>query len=197
MINIKLISFNSYASLVAILAGLSWLSYAYFFVVVRDPFSYSLSLLLAGLFSLKVAVALFAKLEGVEKNFARIALILGVIGSSGVMIHGGYDLANAINPPALNNPDLPNQVDPRGLLAFFVSGLAVLKFGWLMTSSSYFPKNLGYLGMLSGVLLLVIYWGRLVILDPTNPILLYPVLIEGFIVAPLWYLWVGMALKKK
>lgn len=114
----------------------------------------------------------------------------------GAALHGGYDLATVIHPPATPVPELPNPVDPRGLLTFGFTGVALLKLSWLMGRSQGFPRNLPVLGYLSGVLLLVIYLARLLILDPTNPLLLYPVLAEGFIVNPLWYLWLGATLRR-
>lgn len=66
-----------------------------------------------------------------------------------------------------------------------------------MGKTKVFPQNLSYLGILSGILLMVIYLGRLIVLDPTQPILKYPILIEGFIVNPLWYLWLGYIFQKK
>lgn len=184
------------SSYTAYAAGIAALAYAYFFVVAKDVTMYSLFLLLSGLLATEVFIALFGKLKNVDEDFARIVLILGIFGSMGAAIHGGYDLANAINPPAIVNADLPNQVDPRGLLAFGVTGLAVLKAAWLMTKSNFFPKNLATLGFVSGILLVVIYIARLTVLDPTNPVLLYPVLLEGFIIAPIWYLWLGTVFKK-
>jgi hypothetical protein len=44
------------------------------------------------------------------------------------------------------------------------------------------------------VLFIVIYLARLIILDPANPILLWPVLLAGFVVQPAWYIWLGMLL---
>ena len=188
--------FADMSSYTAYAAGITSFAYAYFFVVARDVTMYSLFLLLSGLLAVEVFIALYAKLKEVNEDFAKIILILGVIGSMGAAIHGGYDLANAINPPAVVNADLPNQVDPRGLLAFGVTGLAVLKASWLMTKSNFFPKNMAMLGFVSGILLVFIYLARLTILNPANPVLLYPVLLEGFIIAPAWYLWLGMVLKK-
>ena len=136
-------------------------------------------------------------LKDEDSGFALVIVVLGVAGALGTMIHGGYDLANAINPPLTQNLDLPSQVDPRGLLSFGLTGLAILKASWLMGKVKSFPKNLSYLGFLSGILLLVIYLGRLIILDPASLVLKYPILIEGFIVNPIWYLWLGWVFQKK
>lgn len=186
---------DSYIS--AYLAGVSWLAYAYFFVIAKDPTLSALFLTLGGLLAVKVFTALYQMLKEVDRGFALTFTVLGVAGALGTMIHGGYDLANALNPPLGLNPSLPSQVDPRGLMAFGVTGLAVLKASWTMGKSKSFPQNLSYLGILSGILLMVIYLGRLIVLDPTSPILKYPILIEGFVVNPLWYLWLGYIFQKK
>lgn len=178
-------------SYTAIFAGLSALAYAYFFIVAKDVTMYSLFLLLLGLSSLEVFVALFGRLRAVHEDLARIAMALGVVGAAGAAIHGGYDLAIAINPPVVANADLPSQVDPRGLLTFGFMGIATFKMAWLLAKDKYFPTNLAWVGYASGVLLVVIYVARLTVLDPTNPVLLYPVLLNGFVLSPLWYLWLG------
>lgn len=188
--------FNSYLGLEAILAAGSALGYAYFFLIAQNPLSASLFLLLSGLFATKVMVGLFVQLRDVNLGFALLALVFGVAGSLGMAIHGGYDLANVINPPMTLNTDLPSQLDPRGILAFGSTGLAMLYISWLMSKASGFPKNLSLLGIVSGALLVWIYVARLTVLDPTNPMLLYPVLIEGFIINPLWYLWLAVVWKK-
>lgn len=186
---------DSYIS--AYLAGVSWLAYAYFFVIARDNLYAALFLTLGGLLAVKVFTALYQMLKEVDKGFALTFTVLGVAGALATAIHGGYDLANVINPPTGLNPSLPSQVDPRGLMAFGVTGLAALKASWSMGKSKVFPQKLSYLGILSGILLIVIYLGRLIVLDPTSPVLKYPILIEGFIVNPLWYLWLGYIFQKK
>lgn len=179
------------------LAGIAWLLYAYYFVIARDQLLSALFLTLGGLFAVKVFIALYRMLKEQDAGFALTFVVLGVAGALGTMVHGGYDLANAINPPVGLSPSLPSQVDPRGLLAFGVTGLAILKASWLMKKSKVFPPNLSLLGLVSGILLLVIYLGRLIVLDPSQPILKYPILIEGFVVNPLWYLWLGYIFQKK
>jgi hypothetical protein len=59
-----------------------------------------------------------------------------------------------------------------------------------------FPGRLGTLGYLSSVLLVLIYLGRLVIVTPTNPLVLVPAGLEGFIVNPVWYIWLGLSLQR-
>ncbi len=187
----KLYSFQKKIALSSLAAGVSWFLYAYFFVIARDPLVSSLFLTLAGLTSAEVFVGLFIKLRGVDEGWALIALLFGVVGAVGTAIHGGYDLAVALHPSTAMTFDLPNQVDPRGLLAFGVTGLAILKYSYLSWIGKKFSQNLSLLGFVSGALLIIIYLGRLIVVNPAEPILKYPILIEGFIVNPLWYLWIG------
>lgn len=196
--------FENFAGLLAILAGVSGFAYAVSFVIVsrNDPTQGALLsgmfLLISGFVLTAVWVALYNRLKEEDSAFAMWALFLGVVGSFGMAIHGGYDLANAINPPnnlpALVN--LPSQIDPRGLLTFGVGGAALMVVSWLMEKNKFFPKNLAYLGAFSALMLLILYFGRLIVLDPTSPIILYPVLINGFVLNPLFYIWLGVILRK-
>lgn len=188
-------SFERFAGLSAILAGVLGLLYSIAFVVLKDPLYYSICLLLGGLFTSAALVALYRRLGSADPDFALWALLLGILASAGSLIHGSYDLANAINPPATTNLDLPFQVDPRGLLTFAVAGISLLVFAWLITSSRIMPPAFGYLGFASAILLIVIYLGRLIILDPNSPIILGPAALEGFIVNPVWYIWLGIILR--
>jgi hypothetical protein len=36
--------------------------------------------------------------------------------------------------------------------------------------------------------------GRLIVLDPTNPLILVPALLNGFLINPIFNLWLGLAL---
>jgi hypothetical protein len=193
-------TFAQFAGLAAILAAVAGFLYAVSFVVLRNPLLYSLFLTLLGLLAIPALVAIYERVRATEATFSLLALLLGFAGAVGTAIHGGYDLANAINPPS-NLPggitDLPSQVDPRGLLTFGFAGIGLLLFAWLMLRSKTFPNALGYLGYLSAILLIVLYLGRLIVLDPTNPLILVPVLLSGFIVSPLFYLWLGITLGRK
>lgn len=189
--------FKKDAYISAYLAGLSWLAYAYYFVIVKDPTLSSLFLTLDGLLAVKVFIALYQMLKETDEGFALTFTVLGVAGALATAVHGGFDLANAINPATGLNSSLPSQVDPRGLMAFGITGLAVLKASWLMGKSHQFFKNLKLWGLLSGILLIIIYLGRLIVLDPASPVLKYSILIEGFIVNPVWYLWLGYIFQKK
>jgi formate hydrogenlyase subunit 3/multisubunit Na+/H+ antiporter MnhD subunit len=83
-----------------VLAGVAGFVYAVSFVVLRNDLLSALFLLLGGLLSSSVLVALFGRLRGAEPGFALWGLVLGLAGALGAVIHGGYDLAMpSTHPP--------------------------------------------------------------------------------------------------
>lgn len=187
-------SFERFAGVCAILAGVASFLYAVAFIILQNDLLSGLFLMVSGLFATAALVAVYERLRATDAAFALFALLLGIAGALGSAAHGGYDLANAINPPLSLPADLPNPVDPRGLLAFGVAGIALLVVAWLIVRGEQFPRGLGYLGYVSAVLLLALYLGRLIVLDPTSPAILIPALLNGFLVSPAFYLWLGLAL---
>jgi hypothetical protein len=201
----RVTAFERFAGLCAILAGLSGFLYSVAFVVIarRAPaaagFLAALFLTLSGLLAAAALVGLYQRLHTADGGFALLALGLGLAGALGAAVHGGFDLANAINPPLANDApaaNLPSQIDPRGMLTFGVAGLALFIFAWLMGQGG-FARGLSLLGSLLAVLLVFIYLARLIVLQPTNPILLVPVLLVGFILNPVFYIWLGLSLWQK
>jgi hypothetical protein len=198
------VSFARSAGLAAIAAGLAGLLYSISFVLVvraNEPlgaFLSALFLLLGGLLSTAVYVGLHETVREVDAGFARWMLVLGVAGGMGAAIHGAYDLANAINPPDAATSAaqmLPSQIDPRGFLTFAVTGVAVLVASALIARARGWGTGVVWLGYLAGALLLVIYLGRLIVLDPASPLILVPAALAGFIVNPAWLIWVGIRLR--
>ena len=202
----KTTSYERFGGMCAIIAGAGGLAYSISFVIisrsapeVSDVLS-PLFLMLGGLLASAVMLALYRRLRETEATFALWAALLGVVAALGSTVHGGYDLGNAINPPGLSATvqdqlnSLPSQVDPRGLLTFGVSGIAFLIISWLIVRGGQLPKQLGYLGYLLGALLVLVYLGRLIILSPSNPALLGAAGLTGFLVSPIWYIWLGVTL---
>lgn len=185
-------SFERFAGACAVLASASGFMYAVAFVVLQDALLSGLFLMLGGLFTTAVMVAVYERLRETDGSFALLALLLAVAGSLGMAVHGGYDLANVLNPPEASLPELPNPVDPRGLLTFGVAGIALLLVSRLIRRGGRLPRGLAYLGYASAALLLALYLGRLIILDPTSPAILVPALLNGFLVNPVFYLWLGL-----
>ena len=153
-------------------------------------------LLLGGIFAASALLGLHERLVPSAGGYATWALLFGLAGALSATMHGGYDLANAINAPSQASSGLPSAVDPRGLGTFGLAGLSILAFAYLMGRDAAFPLNLSYLGFISGALLIVIYLARLIILSTSNPFVLSVAALEGFAVNPAWYLWLGLTLRR-
>jgi hypothetical protein len=190
-------SYERFAGACAILAGLIGLVYSIAFVVLQNQTLYSAALLAAGLLGTAALVAVYNRVRETDASFALLGLLLGVIGGLGAAIHGGYDLANALHPPAVLNQDLPSAIDPRGLLTFGVAGLGMWALAWLIVRGGQLPRGLGVLGYVLAALLIIIYLARLIVLSATSPVVLVPALLAGFLVNPLWYVWLGAVLVRK
>jgi hypothetical protein len=157
------------------------------------------SLTATGLLASFVLVAVYERVVKFRPGWALWALIMGELGAAGSIIHGGYDLANAIHQPKsmpFNLADLPSQIDPRGLLTFGLAGLSLAVLVWLLDRSRQAPKGLVQLGYAFSVVLVLTYLARLIILKATNPAVLLPAALAGFILGPLWYFWLGTWLSR-
>lgn len=187
-------SFDRFAGWTAVLAGISGFLYSIAFIVLRNDLLSALFLMLGGLFSISALTGLYQRLRGTESGFALLGLLLTLSAALGSAIHGGYDLANTLHSPASLPTDLPNPIDPRGLLTFGLAGIGIFLLSQLMAQNVQFPKNLAYLGTLSAVLMIILYLGRLIILQATHLAIVIPALLEGFIVNPIWYIWMGRVL---
>ncbi|TMB57907.1 MAG: hypothetical protein E6J47_01325 [Chloroflexi bacterium] len=158
----------------------------------------AIALLVGGLLTVAVMVAIYRRLLSAAAAMALLGLALVVIGATGATVHGGYDLANAINPPAtdpLADANLPSPIDPRGLLTFGLSGLGLLVLMLKARSTGVLTPRVAALGALVGALMIVVYLGRLIVLDPTNPLVAGPAALTGLILSPAFYIWLGLELR--
>jgi hypothetical protein len=192
-------AFDRFGGWAAVLAGIVGLAYSVSFVLLKNPLLCSVFLMLGGVLSSAALVALFSHLEEVDRSFARLGLALALAGALGAAVHGAYDLANAINPPAASAAalaDLPNQVDPRGFLTFGVAGLALFFAAYLLGRHAGSQSGFVLLTYVLATLLLIVYLGRLIVLNPASPLVLLPAAVTGFLVNPIWYIWLGLALER-
>jgi hypothetical protein len=184
----------------AVLAGLAGFAYSTAFVIYLHDgsrgavYADSILLLAGGLVSIAAFVAVYGRLRRTDEGFALVGLLVAVAGAYGAMAHGAYDLANLAKPPAVLAPDVPSSTDPRGLATFALTGVAVAIAAFLIVRGRAFPVHLGYLGFLAAALLVFVYVGRLVILDPKSPGLHAAAVISGFVVNPAWFVWLGATL---
>ena len=202
------IAYERLAGAMALAAGIGGIVYSVAFLggvvagyaVQAGIVASSIALMLGGLLGVGVMVAVYRRVMAVAAGAALAGLVLVAIGSAGAVIHGGYDLANAIQAPAadpLADAGLPNPVDPRGLLTFGLTGLGVLILTSQARRSGALPRGLSALGMLAGALLIIVYLGRLIVLVPTNPAVAIPAAAAGLVVTPAFYIWLGLELRRR
>jgi len=159
----------------------------------------SIALMVGGFLSVLVMLAVYRRLVAHARELALLGLILIALGATGGIVHGGYDLANAIHPPAADpiaENSLPSGIDPRGLLTFGVSGLGLLILAAQSRRTGTLPGNVATLGAAVGALLLIVYLGRLIILTPTNLLVAVPAALTGLVLSPLFYVLLGLHLRR-
>jgi len=182
-------SFDRFAGLASVLAGLAGIGYAVAFVMLKNAPLAAQFLTLAPLFAVAGLVAVFERVRGIDSGYATLALALGAFGSLAASSHGVYDLSNVLHPPAAL-PDVPFPVDPRGYGTFALTGLAVLILAGLAGRSTDLPSWVSPLGLVLGASLVVTFLARLVVLDATSMLVLLPALVSGLL-SPVFFLLLG------
>lgn len=195
------VTYRRFAGTAAYLVAIGGVAYSILFVIAvkadseaADTASWAL-LLVGGILSSAVLVALYQLLRETEAGFAMWGLLLGFVGAAGSVIHGGFELARVI--PDEVRVMLPgNPVDPRGLLTFGLAGTGLIVLSALIRRGSVLPSGLGTVGIALGVLLVLVYLGRLFIVDPNEPVLLGAAALAGLVAHPLFFVWLGRALRR-
>jgi hypothetical protein len=194
-------SYRRFAGTTAYLVAVGGLAYSILFVIAvkgdsaaADTASWAI-LLVGGILSTVVLVALYQILRETDPGFAMWGLLLGFVGAAGSIIHGGFELARVI--PSEVHVTLPgNAVDPRGLLTFGLTGLGLVVLSTLIRRSAGLPTGLGTLGIALGLLLVLVYLGRLFIVDPNEPVLLGAAALAGVVAHPAFFVWLGRTLRR-
>jgi hypothetical protein len=193
------IPFERFAGVCAIITGLSSVLYAVFFLLVKgslNTYLPSIFLALGGFLALPPLIVVYQRVRRAEEGFALWALLLATVGYLGTAAHAIFSLA-AVMPKSIaigSAKDL-NPADPRGFLAFFVTGAAVLVFAWLIQRSGAFPVELAYVGYVLGVSVILLFLGNLVTGTNTNSLLvLIPGAVASLLATPAWNLWLGLRL---
>jgi hypothetical protein len=156
------------------------------------------ALMIGGVLGTVVLIAIYRRVEAGPA--ALIGLVFALMGALGGIVHGGYDLANALNPPSadvLTEAGLPSPVDPRGLLTFGMAGLGLLVLALIAYDNRSLSRSVAAFGIALGILLIVVYLGRLIILTPTNPLVAVPAGLAGVFVGPFFYFAVGLELRRR
>jgi hypothetical protein len=195
------LTFVRLAALCSMFVGLGAVVYAVLFITIvegNDETEPWFAILLGGaVLTIPVMIALYGRLRAVDEGFALTALILGLLGALGGILHGGYELAALVTRP--NEGYYPGvEAVSKGVLRYLVAGLALLLIAWLAGRSTLLPRAVSWLAGFGGVLLVVIYVGRLFdFITPGDYTSLIPPILYGFAVHPLLYGTIGLALWRR
>lgn len=200
---------NKFGGYSAILVGALSILYAIFYLVIARQAEYLgilgswFILALSGIFTSAAYVGLYRRVSSSNEGYALWALLLGVGASFATLQHGVYQtlLVSGIRPADETVKDaidlvqqIPSQVNPAGLATFFMVGLAIFLFNWLIVHSGALPRSLGYLGIFNAVLLTILF------IASANDLQLL-ILISGgltsVIVGPIWWIWLGLVLMRE
>src|SRR2546430_5272779 len=92
------LAFERFAGVCALIVGIGGLLYAISFIILKGALLSDLFLMLGGLFSTAVLVALYNRLRETDAAFALWGLLLSIAAALGSAIHGGYDFSNVLYP---------------------------------------------------------------------------------------------------
>jgi hypothetical protein len=191
-------SFERFAGLCSLALAFGAIAFSAIFAVIVGGSSQGkpfFALLLGGsILSIPVLVAIFQRLREADEAFALTALVFGLLGALGGIMHGGYELAALETPPAAGYYPGVEAVT-KGVLRYGSAGLALALVGRLILRGGKLPRPLGYVAIFGGALLVLIYFGRLYdFITPASHTSLIPPFLYGFIVHPLFYGTVGLVL---
>src|SRR2546427_4638800 len=123
------LAFERFAGVCALIVGIGGLLYAISFIILKGALLSDLFLMLGGLFSTAVLVALYARLRETDAAFALWGLLLSIAAALGSAIHGGFDFSNVVHPGSLATDAAaargPNALYPRGVLTFLIWGVGL------------------------------------------------------------------------
>jgi hypothetical protein len=195
----KPVPFERFAGLCALAVSGGCVLYAALFITIVEGSAetgelWLTSLLIGALLTIPPMIAVYGRLQETDPGFALTGLVLGLGGAFGAVLHAGYELAFSVTPPKQRYFPGPESVS-KGVLRYLVAGLGLLVIGWLISRGRTLPAGLGYLAAFGGVLLVVIYFGRLFdFITPGDYASLIPPILFGFAVYPLFYAWLGLVL---
>jgi hypothetical protein len=185
-------SYRCFAGLSAIASAAAGIVFTVTFAIaVHDGerwalWASSITLIVGGLVAIPVVIALAEQLGARDPQFARVGLVFGLVATLGSALHGAWDTAVLTHP--MSHADVPSYTDARGFATFAMTALAFVVFGWLIVRGSDIPRVVGQLALLAAVLLLVIYFGRLIVLNPKRPVIKWVAVVSGVLVNPAFYI---------
>jgi MFS family permease len=187
-------SFQRFAGWSALAAAAAGVTFTIAFsVVVREGDRWAkwvsaVALAGGGLVAIPVFIALYALLREREPEFAFLGVLIGTVGALATATHGGFDVAGLSKRIEPDLSTVPNFVDPRGFATFGLMALALLVFGVIGLRTGGLDRTVARVAALAAALLVVLYVGRLTVLDPEANVIKATALISGLIVNPAFFL---------
>ena len=106
-----------------------------------------------------------------------------------------HDIAVFAHPDKVTtSADYPNFTDPRGFSTFALFGLGMIVLA-AMSHAASLPKPIALVGAITGALAVVVYIGRVTVLDPKRWWVAIAAVGAGVIGVPLWNVLVARALR--
>jgi hypothetical protein len=196
-------TFNRTAVAAAYLSGAIALAYSITFAYyVRNgaqwaQYASSGLLMAGGLVGLPVLVALYHRVRAADDGFAMLALLVAAAAAFGSVLHGAHDVAVFARPDqAANATTFPNFTDPRGFSTFALFGLGLVLLSWLMRSAGFSART-SLVGIVTGVSTIVVYIGRVTVLDPQRWWVAVAAIVSGVVGLPLWNVLVARDLSRR
>lgn len=190
--------YERFGGVCAVLLGVGSLLYAIFFLVIgRQAGDFGKSgswiiLALNGLLATAAYVALYERTSRAEPGFPLWGLLLGFGQGVAMMANGVYQAVFGRQPTG--DPlarGVPSWADPKGLGTFLIFGIASVVFARIFLVTGALPRRLGYVGLVNGILLVVLFFGN--VFDSV-PVILVAGGLTAVIVTPLWWILIGRAL---
>lgn len=190
-------TFSRFCGAAALGAAIAALVYSVTFVVVVQrgsqwaKWTSSGALLAGALLAVPTVCGVYFTFADREREFALLGLVIGIAGAFGSAMHAAWDLAALANPQLVPGGDAPFPADPRGFATFGLVGVAVALFGWLGYQTGRLPMPAVVLAEVTAAALVVIFIGRLTVLDPKSGLLRPLTAVTGFILNPVMLIALG------
>jgi len=84
-----------------------------------------------------------------------------------------------------------------GLLFGFAGGVGAIAHGGYDLANVLHAPTVVDAGLLLGALLIVVYLGRLIVLDANSLLILVPAGVAAIVISPAWYAWIGRELLRR